>query len=173
MWKPGDRLTHRFNPGLGPGLVVSVEGRTLVVEFPRTGTLLRLAASAPALAPLDLGPGRRVRLSSSGEEARVARPEGEGRLRLGDGRVVDASLLWPIDERDDLVERLATFDLDPVEDFANRLDALHLAERREARGLGSFLGGRIRLFPHQLHAAERACAADPVRWLLADEVGLG
>jgi ATP-dependent helicase HepA len=75
--------------------------------------------------------------------------------------------------RADLVERLARGDVDPVEDFALRLDALHLAERREAEGLGSFLGGRIRLFPHQLHAAERAAAADPVRWLLADEVGLG
>jgi ATP-dependent helicase HepA len=40
-------------------------------------------------------------------------------------------------------------------------------------GIGSFLGGRVRLFPHQLYVAERACAADPVRWLLADEVGLG
>ena len=69
--------------------------------------------------------------------------------------------------------RLAAGDVDPVEDFALRLDALHLAERREAEGLGSFLGGRIRLFPHQLHAAERAAATDPVRWLLADEVGLG
>ena len=27
----------------------------------------------------------------------------------------------------------------------------------QAGGLGSFLGGRIQLFPHQLHAAERAC----------------
>ncbi|HEX9189777.1 MAG TPA: SNF2-related protein, partial [Vicinamibacteria bacterium] len=79
----------------------------------------------------------------------------------------------PVDPRADLVGRLAAGDVDPVEDFALRLDALHLAERREARGLGSFLGGRIRLFPHQLHAAERATATDPVRWLLADEVGLG
>ena len=39
--------------------------------------------------------------------------------------------------------------------------------------LGSFLGGRIAIHPHQLHVAERATAADPVRWLLADEVGLG
>ena len=31
----------------------------------------------------------------------------------------------------------------------------------------------MRLFPHQLYVAERATAADPVRWLLADEVGLG
>ena len=79
----------------------------------------------------------------------------------------------PLDPRADLVARLASFDLDPVEDLALRLDALHLAERREASGLGSFLGGRIRLFPHQLHAAERAAATDPVRWLFADEVGLG
>jgi ATP-dependent helicase HepA len=78
-----------------------------------------------------------------------------------------------VDARADLVHRLASLDLDPVEDLALRLDALHLAERREARGLGSFLGGRIRLFPHQLHAAERATATDPVRWLFADEVGLG
>lgn len=79
----------------------------------------------------------------------------------------------PRDARADLASRLAALDLDPVEDLALRLDALHLAERREASGLGSFLGGRIRLFPHQLHAAERAAASDPVRWLLADEVGLG
>ena len=59
----------------------------------------------------------------------------------------------PVDARADLVGRLASFDFDPVEDLALRLDALHLAERREASGLGSFLGGRIRLFPHQLHAA--------------------
>jgi ATP-dependent helicase HepA len=29
------------------------------------------------------------------------------------------------------------------------------------------------LFPHQLYVAERATRVDPVRWLLADEVGLG
>jgi ATP-dependent helicase HepA len=79
----------------------------------------------------------------------------------------------PGDARRDLVARLAAGDTDPVEDFALRFDALHLSEMREADGLGSFLGGRIRLFPHQLHAAERAAATDPVRWLLADEVGLG
>ena len=53
------------------------------------------------------------------------------------------------------------------------LDILHLLTLREADGLGTFLGGRVRLFPHQLHVAERATASDPVRWLLADEVGLG
>jgi ATP-dependent helicase HepA len=153
--------------------VRAVEGRSLVVEFPRSATVLRLATDAAALQPLDLRPGRRVRLTSSGEEARVGAVLHESRVRLADGREVPPDDLWPIDPGDDLVERLATGDTDPVEDFASRLDALHLLALREARGLGSFLGGRIRLFPHQLHAAEQATAADPVRWLLADEVGLG
>jgi hypothetical protein len=47
--------------------------------------------------------------------------------------------------------------------FRNRLDGLLLAEIRQATGLGSFLGGRIALFPHQLDVAERATASDPVR----------
>jgi ATP-dependent helicase HepA len=72
-----------------------------------------------------------------------------------------------------LLERLAAGDIDETEDFLTRLDILHLLATREANGLGSFLGGRVRLFPHQLHVAERATARMPVRWLLADEVGLG
>src|SRR4029077_13375832 len=52
-------------------------------------------------------------------------------------------------------------------------DIRRLLSIRQADGLGSFLGGRVRLFPHQLYVAERATATDPVRWLLADEVGLG
>ncbi len=153
--------------------MVAADGRSVVVEFPATGTVLRLAADAAALRRLELSPGQRVRLAS-GEEARIETLlPGSGTARLFGGREVAAEALWPIDTAVELVERLALGDLDPVEDFANRFDALHLVEQREARGLGSFLGGRIRLFPHQLHAAERATAADPVRWLLADEVGLG
>ncbi len=72
-----------------------------------------------------------------------------------------------------LLERLAAGDVDDTDDFLTRLDILHLLATREASGLGSFLGGRVRLFPHQLHVAERATASMPVRWLLADEVGLG
>ena len=72
-----------------------------------------------------------------------------------------------------LLERLTAGDIDDTEHFLTRLDILHLLATREADGLGSFLGGRVRLFPHQLHVAARATARMPVRWLLADEVGLG
>ena len=133
-WSVGDLLTHRFNPGLGTGRITAVEGRVLVVEFPGTGTTLRLAATSDALVP-------------EAEQARAG----------------DRSLL----------ERLARGDADDSEDFLIRLEMLWLLATREAGGLGSFLGGRIRLFPHQLYVAERATATMPVRWLLADEVGLG
>jgi len=91
-------------------------------------------------------------------------------LTLQPGAHPDA---WLDQFQEDMVERLATGDVDEWRAFRNRLDGLELMRIREADGLGSFLGGRIDLFPHQLHVAEAATAERPVRWLLADEVGLG
>jgi ATP-dependent helicase HepA len=133
QWSVGDQLVHRFNAELGAGRVTAIEGRVLVVHFPKSGDTLRLAATSDALVPHTEAPQR------------------------------DRSLF----------ERLAEGNVDEGEDFLTRLDVLRLLETREANGLGSFLGGRVRLFPHQLHVAERATADMPVRWLLADEVGLG
>lgn len=172
-WKPGDRLSHRFNPDLGPGLIRAIEGRNLVVDFPQTGTSLRLAANSDAIQPLELQVGSRALLVTSGETVVVRSRTPEGKVGLDDGRQVDETDLWPVKIGESLSERLASGDVDPLAQFSLRLDALHLAGVREADGLGSFLGGRIHLFPHQLHAAERATRTDPVRWLLADEVGLG
>jgi ATP-dependent helicase HepA len=172
-WQTGAHVRHRFNRELGAGVVRAVEGRALVVEFPDASTSLRIAADSDAIEPLALGPGSRARLLAGGEEVVVRQVVGGGRLRLDDGREVGEADLWPLPAAASLVDRLVAGDVDPLAAFALRLDALHLAAAREADGLGSFLGGRIRLFPHQLRAAERATRADPVRWLLADEVGLG
>jgi len=169
----GDYLTHGFNPELGIGRVTALEGRALLVQFPRSGTTLRMAAGTDALVPVNLSPGRPVRITATREETTVAARLPDGTFRLANGRAAASHELWPLELEGALLERLALGDLDEVEDFVTRLDILHLLAVREAGGLGSFLGGRIRLFPHQLHVAERATASDPVRWLLADEVGLG
>ena len=174
LWNPGDRLIHRFNADLGPGIVVSANGRVIEVAFPLTGTTLRLAANSDALAPLELGPGSRARIIATGEAVLIALRPDAATATLSDGRVVAVGDLWPLGPTQSLVERLAIGAVDRFDHCLNRLDALHLAAMREADGLGSFLGGRIRLFPHQLYVASRATATDgPVRWLLADEVGLG
>ena len=65
---------------------------------------------------------------------------------------------WLEEFQEGIVERLARLDVEPFEAFRNRLDALHLMRLRESTGLGSFLGGRIEIFPHQLHVAEVATA---------------
>lgn len=172
-WKPGDRLTHHDNPELGPGRVVRVEERSLLVEFPRAGRQLRLAADSPALVPLTMPVGTHVVLQGTGESVTIVERLERGFVRLEDGREIREDELWPLEVGESLIERLAHGDVDPIDRFSTRLDALHLLAVREADGLGSFLGGRIRLFPHQLWTAEQATRPDPVRWLLADEVGLG
>ncbi|HEX3130466.1 MAG TPA: SNF2-related protein [Thermoanaerobaculia bacterium] len=172
MWKPGDRLTHRFNPELGPGQVVEISGRNVVVRFPDSDQTLSLATGSDALVPLVLVPGAKARLEGTNETVVVAACEG-GVCRLEDGREVPVSDLWPLPAELPPAERLARGQVDSYDDFLNRLDGLRLQRIRQAGGLGSFLGGRIQIFPHQLYAAERACHSDPVRWLLADEVGLG
>jgi ATP-dependent helicase HepA len=172
-WTTGDYLTHRFNPELGIGRVTALEGRSLVVEFPRSGTTLRLAAGTDALIPVHLTPGRPVRVTDSQEETTVVALLPDGLVRLANGRTEPSHALWPLELDGALLDRLASGDLDDVEDFLTRLNILDLLTIREADGLGTFLGGRVRLFPHQLYVAERATATDPVRWLLADEVGLG
>ena len=143
------------------------------MEFPRSGTTLRLAANAEALVPVDLSPGRPVRITATHEETTIAARLPDGSLKLVNGRTESPHALWPLELEGALLERLALGELDDVEDFVTRMNVLHLLGLREAGGLGSFLGGRVRLFPHQLHVAERASTSDPVRWLLADEVGLG
>ncbi|MBM63635.1 MAG: hypothetical protein CL484_11885 [Acidobacteria bacterium] len=172
-WTPGNRLIHRFNPELGPGLITAVEQRTLVVHFPDTDTVLRLAADSDAISPLRFLAGTPAVILSSLERVVIAEDSGPDLATLTDGRVVTTADLWPAKIGESLTERLELGDIDPFESFSLRLDALHLAALREADGLGSFLGGRVRLFPHQLYAAESATKSAPTRWLLADEVGLG
>ncbi len=172
-WEIGDRLSHRLNVDLGAGQVVENEGRVVVVHFPRANQTLRLAADSEALEPLVLKVGAHVRHLLSGENAVIESFLPDGRVRLANGWEGANDEIWPDEVGKNLLERLEAGDVDSLEAFSLRLDALRLAALREADGLGSFLGGRIRLFPHQLYVAERATRSDPVRWLLADEVGLG
>ena len=172
-WKVGDRLSHRFNTDLGTGLVQEIDGRTLVVQFPESGSVLRLSANSDAIERLQFPVGSRALLMSEESIVTVEAHPRPGVIRLTDGREFAESELWPVELGEPLTERLAKGEIDSLEQFSLRLDTLYLAAIREADGLGSFLGGRIRLFPHQLYIAERATRSNPVRWLLADEVGLG
>ncbi len=172
MFKPGSKLVHPYNPELGVGVVRVIEGRYLRVYFPESREEVVLSAEA-GLERLVLGPGEPARYLPEEEDVEIAEARGH-RYLLVDGREVDDADLWPLSRMNTPVEQLANLRLDSLASFRNRIQGLELAELREAGGLGSFLGGRIELFPHQLWTARRAVSQQPVvRWLLADEVGLG
>ncbi|MFN7975228.1 MAG: helicase-related protein [Acidobacteriota bacterium] len=171
-WKIGDLLTHRHNEELGAGRITAIEGNTLVVRFGAKGVTLRMVADGDVLERYDIAPGCRAKLAPALETVEVDAVL-PGIAILTDRRQVPLADLWPVEAARSPVDLLASGDVGPAHDFGERLEAAKLAMARQAGGLGSFLGGRIQLFAHQLHAAERACKADPVRWLLADEVGLG
>ena len=92
-WSPGEYVTHRFNPDLGIGRIKTVEHRSIVVEFPRPGTTLRLAATTDALAPIDLSPGRPVRIVGTREETTVVERLEDGTLPVGVGNHPERVLL--------------------------------------------------------------------------------
>ncbi len=171
-WREGSKLVHPFNPELGVGLVRRVDGRYLVVYFPAVEREVTLAAQGAGLTPLIMAPGSIAIELTAEREVRIDRWDGDAYL-LADGRRVEDADLWPVEGSPGPIERLALFKLDRLGSFRNRVDGFSLRTIREAGGLGSFLGGRIALFPHQLHTALAAVRMDSVRWLLADEVGLG
>src|SRR5262245_15011588 len=111
-WRTGDYLTHRFNPELGIGRVTRLEARALVVEFPRSGTTLRLAAGTDALIPVDLSPGRPVRIIETREETTVAVRLPDGTVQLANGRSASSHALWPLELEGALLDRLALGDVD-------------------------------------------------------------
>jgi ATP-dependent helicase HepA len=128
----------------------------------------------------DLGPGEVVAVEGGRMRVRFPRVDETLEFRHADAALEPLRLepgadpeRWAEAFEVDVVDRLCRLDLDPHRAWENRLEGLRLARMREASGLGSFLGGRVAIFPHQLHVAEQATALDPVRWLLADEVGLG
>jgi len=172
MWRVGSKLIHPFNPELGIGVVRAIDGRFLRVFFPSAEKELTLSPSASGLERLVLSHGALARLCESDEEVVIASARGHS-YELEDGRIVDDSDVWPLLPPETPLERLAARRVDSAAALRNRIDGLRFCALREAGGLGSFLGGRIELYAHQLYTAQQAVACEPVRWLLADEVGLG
>ena len=64
-------------------------------------------------------------LATSGEIVVVGDRPAEGKVNLADGRQVDESDLWPVKIGESLAERLASGDVDPLAQFALRLDSLY------------------------------------------------
>ena len=171
MWEPGTKLVRKHNPEQGVGVVVGVEGRFIDVFFPDTMERMRLVPDPQSVRPIVLSVGDVARTPQDTLE-KILAIQGKNAV-LDSGVVVPLEKLWPVVAPPTLLERMIGGQLDPHEDVINRLDGVRLLDLRRQGLIPSLMGGRIEVFAHQLDTAARAIQQGEVRWLLADEVGLG
>ena len=171
MWKAGQKLINESNRALGPGVVLSVEGRFINVFFPERDLHLRMSPDAAGIRPVQFRPGDEVRLPD-GVVTTIRSIRGRV-VRLATGEMADLSDLWPNVTSQSPVDRLAACDVDDLLDVLNRIDGQRLLNYRRRGEVASLVGGRVELFAHQIDTAARAIRGEEVRWLLADGVGLG
>ncbi len=171
MWQAGQKVLRPYSPESGVGVIVSVEDRFLDVFFPDTMERLKLSPEPESVRLIALQVGMLVRTPTNQIEQVLDLRE--GMARLSSGEELAQEQLWPVIASSGVVDRLLDGEFDEIEHVLNRLDGLRLLTMQHAGHLPSLLGGRIELFPHQLDSALQAIRKDRVRWLLADEVGLG
>ncbi|MDP7039681.1 MAG: SNF2-related protein [Myxococcota bacterium] len=172
VWSPAD-------PSLGVGVVTHIEGRRVRVRFLRLAEERIYAASGreQVLMRYKMNSGEKVRDKDGNEvlikTANELNESGLLTYELDDGRVCAENELIPDIRAVGAKERLASLDLVHPEILRARTQGLRLAKFAQRPGHSAILGARAQWLPHQLDVATRAVANDPVRLLLADEVGLG
>ena len=171
MWPIGTKVVRQHSLELGVGVVVETAGRFVMVFFPDAGEQFQISPGSAGTVVVN---------PVVGEPAR--RPDGttelvtsidRGMVEFEDGERVEFEQVWPIVDTPTLWERLRRGSVDSLDDVKNRVEGLILDLQRRGGGVPSLIGGRVELFPHQLATAARALEDPKVRWLLADEVGLG
>ncbi|WP_245778965.1 RNA polymerase-associated protein RapA [Dokdonella immobilis] len=170
---PGQRYISNAEPELGLGTLIRIEGRSVQVLFATAGVLRQYAAHSAPIARAEFRVGQKVMGKGiSLVIERIADADGlleyhGGGKKLNEAELDDTQAISRADERlvSGRVDRADRFDF-RQEALLRRADAL----RSPAWGLES---ARIDLIPHQLRVAEIASSRQPLRILLADEVGLG
>ncbi|HET9032445.1 MAG TPA: RNA polymerase-associated protein RapA [Dokdonella sp.] len=170
---PGQRYISNAEPELGLGTLIRIEGRSVQLLYATAGVLRQYAVHSAPIARAEFRVGQKVAgkgfsfvIDRIGEEEGLLVYHGGGKT-LNEAELDDSQAISRADERlvSGRVDRADRFDF-RQEALLRRADAL----RSPAWGLES---SRIDLIPHQLRVAEIAAARQPLRILLADEVGLG
>lgn len=170
---PGQRWISTAEPELGLGTLLRVEGRSAQLLFTTAGVLRQYALHSAPLIRANFRVGQSV--SGKGISFIIEQVEEDDGLLIYHGRndtlheaeLDDTQTLSHADERllSGRVDRHDLFDL--------RLEALQRRADMLASPAAGLASARIDLIDHQLRVAEQALSRQPLRALLADEVGLG
>jgi hypothetical protein len=171
MWSRGKKLISATSPELGVGVVLGVDGDYVEVFFPDADKHLRLSTVSAGIEPIELTEGDAVQLQD-GSITTIERITGPVAV-LADGSESNLQELWPHLEQPTLVDHLADSKVDPLLDVLNRVDGQRVLNARQRVDALSLVGARVPIVDHQVWTARRMLGDPIVRWLLADEPGLG
>lgn len=171
---PGQRWTSQSEPELGLGIITSVEGSFIELEFPAAAEKRRYARHSAPLHRVAFHAGDQITLRD-GTKHRVESVSGENAaLTYHCGtRVISESEIADTIALGGPQERLLAANVDDLQAFALRAEAVEWRCRMQASPVRGFIGGRVDPIPHQMSIAADVTARLLPRVLLADEVGLG
>lgn len=169
----GQRWYSLTEPELGLGRIEAVEQRQVVITFPARAETRRYSLQDAPLARAQLVEGQRARGADVDFRIEQVVEQDHLLLYLGEGQqLAEADLDAGLDVATP-ENRLRSGQVDPPAMFDLRRRGLTIRHRLLSSPARGFLGGRIRLFDHQLSIARDVCERHRARVLLADEVGLG
>jgi len=176
-FKTGQRFVSQTELELGLGRVVKTDVRTVLFEFPASGQQRTYRLQGAPVQRFELQIGELAR-SVKGDSFLIETIEEEEGVLIYCGktkRLSEAELHHRMNaRRDNLFERLAENQGDPVKHFHLREKGVQLRSRWLSSPVRGMVGPRVDLIPHQYYICQRACAGSGLpRLMLCDEVGLG
>lgn len=175
----GQRWVSNTEAELGLGIVAELENRRVTLSFPAVAERRTYAVNNAPLSRVKYNIGEIVE-NEDGEKITVTE------LHEVDGCVVylgtgSAGELQTIDEINlssfvqfsRPLERMFAGQIDKLNTFLIRKDALHYQHRHASSAAFGLLGPRAQVLPHQFYIAQEVSKRFQPRVLLADEVGLG
>lgn len=162
---------------MGVGVVTGLDGTRVKVRFWRLqGERVYTTRGDLVIARYEIGHGERVKTADGVEtrvKTRLQKPGQLAHYELENGETLEENELIPEVRDVGAKDRLAALSLVHPEVLRARLLGLRLNTVAGRPAHAGMLGARVQWLPHQIDVAGSAVAQEPVRKLLADEVGLG
>jgi ATP-dependent helicase HepA len=171
---PGQRWLSQSEPELGLGIVRKLEGAFIELHFPAVGETRRYARQSAPLHRASFRAGDTITLRDGSKHPidMVAAQNGALIYHCG-AQIIPESELADTLALGGPQERLLAANVDDLQAFALRAEAVEWRCRMQASPARGFIGGRVDPIPHQMSIAADVTARLLPRVLLADEVGLG
>lgn len=171
---PGQRWLSQSEPELGLGIITGMDGGFIDIRFPAAGEARRYARQSAPLHRASFRAGDTITLRGGTKHLIDSVTSQNGALLYHSG----TQTIPECELADSLVlggpqERLLAANVDDLQAFALRAEAVEWRCRMQASPVRGFIGGRVDPIPHQMSIAADVTARLLPRVLLADEVGLG